>query len=62
MFDFLGMMATCMESHLHFFDRGFQKLSETDSLIQWSKEIVDDRRQKMQARQVICAAGLPYDN
>ncbi|GMH35679.1 hypothetical protein BSKO_03547 [Bryopsis sp. KO-2023] len=50
MFDFLGMMAACMESHLHFFEKGFKKLSETESLIQSSKAMVDDRRQKMESR------------
>lgn len=53
MFEFLGMMATCTESHLHFFDKGFRKLSEADSLIQWSKDVVNDRRHKMGTRQVM---------
>ncbi|CAD7705321.1 unnamed protein product [Ostreobium quekettii] len=48
-YEFLGMMAACMESQLQFFEKGYTVLKEMEPLIQTSKEMVNNRQQRMKA-------------
>lgn len=51
-YEFLGMMAACMESQLQFFEKGYAVLKEMEPLIRTSREMVENRKQKMATKRV----------